>query len=192
KRIFEAIDKLSAASKIFPDHPELKTLEGACYVEFRAFDKARACFVRANELAPDQAAIVFNLGELEYVTKDWAKAEVTLTKVLDLVKDDKSQFQLARLVEFKILLCKLKLDKVDEAKKLADKYDFMDDSPYPYYAEAAIAYQEKREIDAEGALARAGRIFQNPAVLSPWQDTLIEFGYIKGFFGGEQGESTGE
>jgi hypothetical protein len=34
-------------------------------------------------------------------------------------------------------------------------------------------------------MARGGRIFQNPAILSPWQDTLMEFGYIKGFFGGD-------
>jgi hypothetical protein len=30
----------------------------------------------------------------------------------------------------------------------------------------------------------AGRVFANPAVIAPWQDTLIEFGYIESFYGG--------
>jgi tetratricopeptide (TPR) repeat protein len=192
KRIFETVDKIKAAQKVFPNHPEITTLEGACYVEFRAFDKARVCFDRANELAPGQASIVFNIAELEYVTKDWKHAEATLTKVLDMVKDQKNQTQLSRLVEFKILLCKLKLGKIEEAKKMADNHDFMDDSPYSYYAAAAIAYQEGREIDAEAELARGGRVFKDGGMISPWQDTLVEFGYIKGFFGGEEAETTPE
>lgn len=193
KRIFEALDKIHAAKKIFPDHPELLTMEGACYVEFRSFDKAKDLFNKANEMAPGQATIVFNIAELQYVTKDWKNAEETLGKVLEMVKTDKNQLQLSRLVEFKILLCKLKLGDIEGAKKLSGKYDFMDDSPFSYYAMAAIAFQEGRQVDAEGELARANRVFQNPAMLSPWQDTLIEFGYIKGFFGGEEdGAATGE
>jgi hypothetical protein len=74
---------------------------------------------------------------------------------------------------------------MDEATEMASKYGFLDDSPYPYYAEAAIAYSNGDEVKAEAAMARATRIFQSAEILSPWQDTMIEFGYVKGFFGGD-------
>ena len=53
------------------------------------------------------------------------------------------------------------------------------------FAQAAIAYDDKDLVKAEEWLARASRIFTNPEVLAPWQDTLVEFGYIKSFYGGE-------
>jgi hypothetical protein len=87
------------------------------------------------------------------------------------------------LVEFKILLCKKKLGMKEEAKALAEKYDFQDDSPYYYYAQAALAYDDKNLVKAEEWLAMAGRVFRDPNVLAPWQDTLVEYGYIKSFYG---------
>jgi hypothetical protein len=42
-------------------------------------------------------------------------------------------------------------------------------------------------IKAEEWLAIAGRIFQDPNVLAPWQDTLVEYGYIKSFYGDDAG-----
>ena len=88
-------------------------------------------------------------------------------------------------MEFKILLCKKKLGLKDEVTVLAEKYDFLDDSPYYYYAQAALAYDNNNLIKAEEWLAIAGRIFQDPNVLAPWQDTLVEYGYIKSFYGDE-------
>ncbi len=93
---------------------------------------------------------------------------------------------LGRLVEFKILLCKKKLGKKEEVTILAEKYDFLDDSPFYYYAKAALAYDAKDLVKAEEWLAMAGRIFQDPNVLAPWQDTLIEYGYIKSFYGSDE------
>lgn len=187
KRVFEAIGKANEAAAIFKNSPEVHNLLGACQVEFRDFDKAMEHFKEADKLAPGQPTIIFNMAELNFVTKDWAAAEMNLGKVLSMMaKSTKPEdLQLSRLVEFKLLLCKIKLGKKEEAVKLAKKYDYLDDSPFPYYAEAAIAFSEGRDTEAEAAMARGGRIFRNPAVLASWQDTMVEFGYIKGFFGGD-------
>jgi tetratricopeptide (TPR) repeat protein len=192
KRVFETIDKANEAAAIFKNSPDLLNLQGACQVEFRNFDRAMEFFKEADKLAPNQPAIVFNMAELNFVTKEWEAAETNLAKVVELSgkSPDPSQLQLSRLVEFKLLLCKLKLGKKDEAAKLATKYDYLDDSPYPYYAEAAMHFDAGRDVEAEAAMARGGRIFQHPALLSPWQDTMIEFGYIKGFFGGDLEETA--
>ncbi len=189
KRVFETLDKLKEATAIFENDPDQLNLLGACQVEFRNFDKAREHFEKANSLVPNHPSILFNLAELYFVTKDWEAAETHLSKVLELAAESasKGDIQLSRLVEFKLLLAKLKLGKKDEAAKLAAKYDYLDDSPYPYYAEAALNFDAGKEVDAEAAMARASRIFQNPAMLAPWQDTMVEYGYVKGFFGGDEG-----
>ncbi len=183
KRIFETIEKLEEAKAIFPDSPDVENLLGACQVEFRSFDDAMEHFRRAAELSPDSPNILFNIGEVQFVTKKWQEAQTTFQKVLDLIGEDEKQLQLQRLVEFKLMLCLLQLDRVEEAKQMAEKYDAFDDSPYPYYAEAALEFHQGDELGAELSLRRAQRIFRSPEMLSPWQDTLMEFGYIKSFLG---------
>ena len=187
KRVFEALDKAKEASAIFPDDPGLLNLIGAAQVEFRDFDKAMECFKKADSLMPDNAEIVFNIAELNFVTKNWEEAERNLSRVLQLAPaSNKAHFHLNRLTEFKLLLVKLKMNKAAEAATMAEKYDYLDDSPYPYYAEAAILFSKGKEMEAEAVMARGGRIFQDPNVIAPWQDTMMEFGYIKGFFGGDE------
>lgn len=189
KRVFETIEELEAARKIFGNSPDLQNLLGACQVEFRAFNKAMEHFRKADAMSPNNPSIVFNIAEIDFVQKNWADAARSFNRVIELTEDDQSQIQLSRLSEFKLMLCQLKTGDIDEARKLVDKYDpLLEDTPLPYYAKAAIAYHEERDIDAEQELARARRVFQNPAMLSAWQDTLMEFGYIKSFYGGDLAE----
>ena len=183
KRVFETLEELDKAYAIFKDSPEIHNLRGSCYVEMRAFDKALAEFNKASSLAKNNPSIEFNIGEVYFVTREWQKSLDILEKVLKKLPPE--NLALGRLVEFKILLCKKKLGKNDEVTILSEKYDFLDDSPFYYYAKAALAYDEKNLLKAEEWLATAGRIFQDPNVLAPWQDTLVEYGYIKSFYGEE-------
>lgn len=187
KRIFETLDELDKASKIFEDSPEIYNLRGSCHVEMRAFDKALVEYKKAMALAKDNPSIEFNIGEVYFCTKEWKKGLEVFEKILKELPPENTA--LGRLVEFKILLCKKKLGMDAEAAALADKYDFQDDSPYYYYAQAALAYEAKDLVKAEEWLAMAGRVFQDPNILAPWQDTLVEYGYIKSFYGDD---STGE
>jgi tetratricopeptide (TPR) repeat protein len=181
KRIFEALERLEKAGTIFEASPEVYNLRGSCYVEMRAFEKALREFGEASALSRDNPSIEFNIAEVLFVTKQWQKSLEAFEKVL--LKIPEQNTALARLVEFKILLCLKKVGRADDAVILAEKYDFMDDSPFHYYAQAALAYDDNRLVEAEQWLARAARVFQNPDIIAPWQDTLIEFGYIKSFYG---------
>lgn len=183
KRVFECLDALHEAEKVFSDSAELLNLRGSCYVEMRAFDKALSAFEKALEYNPKNTSVKFNIAEVLFVTKQWQASHDLFEQILGEVPD--TNISLTRLVEFKILLCKKKLDRNEEALILAEKYDYLDDSPYYYYAKAAISYDEGDLLEAEQWLARANRIFQNPAIIAPWQDTLVEFGYIKSFYGEE-------
>jgi len=181
KRIFETLDELEKASKIFADSPEYFELRGSCYVEIRAFDKALTDYRRALQLSKDDVGIKFNIGEVYFVTKQWQKSCDILEEVVKQLQKDRQD--LSRLAEFKIMLCKKKLGKNTEVKALAEKFDFLDDSPYYYYAQAALAYDDKDLTKAEEWLARANRIFNDANTLAPWQDTMVEYGYIKSFYG---------
>jgi len=188
KRIFDSLEELDALDKIFPDHPSALNIRGACYVEIRAFEKADALFKRVLEISPKNTSVLFNQAEVDFVTKNWSIAHDRFTKLIPLLPENNKA--MVRLCEFKLLLCKLKLDKVDEAKAMRDKYDIWDDSPYFYCSRAAILYHEDKKLEAEKMLRSVRYVWRNDAVLAPWQDTLIEFGYIRSFYGGDTEEAA--
>jgi tetratricopeptide (TPR) repeat protein len=183
KRIFEALEQIDEARKIFDRNVDIFNLLGSCYVEFRDFTKAREFYDKALALEPKSSIILFNVAELEFVTRNWQVCLVKMKELLPLIPE--VSVQTKRIVELKMLLCHLALDQEEEAKALANKYDpLRDDSPFYYYAQASICYRNKDLIKAEEFLQMANRVFVNPAYLAPWQDTLIEFGYIASFYGG--------
>jgi tetratricopeptide (TPR) repeat protein len=187
KRIFEAMDELDKGEKIFADTPEIYNLRGSCYVEMRNFDKAMAEFERAKKLSPNNPSIDFNIAEVLFVTKQWQKANDAFEALFKVLPAD--NLALGRLVEFKLLLCKKKLGKKNEVIALAEKYDYLDESPYYYFAQAAMAYDDGNLVKAEEWLAMSGRIFRDPNILAPWQDTLVEYGYIKSFYGDDAADA---
>ncbi len=188
KRIFETLEKIHEANRIFDQSPELMNLEASCYVEIRNFDRAMEIYKKAEELAPENPSIRFNIAEVYFVTGKWQESHDRFNELQASIPPE--NIALGRLVEFKILLCKIRLEKEEEVVALANKYDFLDDSPFYYYAQAALAFEEGENLKAEEWLARAARIFRDPAILAPWQDTLVEFGYIKSFYGGDTAPSA--
>lgn len=188
KRIFEALNAANDAAAIFDSDPACMNLKGACYVEFRDFPTARDLFLKALALTPDNTSVLFNLAEMDFVTGQWEECHRRMGELLEVINP--KAIDMRRLVEFKLLLAKLKTNRVDEARELAGKYDFLDDTPFHYYASAALEYHDGDRTKAERWLGSARRVFRTPETLAPWQDTLIEFGYIKSFYGGDLGDDV--
>ena len=183
KRIFECLEALAEVHKVYANSPESLNLLGACYVEFRNFDKARATFAKALLQSPNNPNVRFNQAEIEFVTHNWQTAHDQLTSILPTFNE--GNIAMRDLIRFKIILCKLKLGSKEGAQESLKDSTFLDDTPLFYYGKGAIAYSEERTVDAEVWLARADRIFRQPSQIAPWKDTLIEFGYIKSFYGGD-------
>ncbi len=185
RRIFECLESIHALHKIYDKNPASLNLQGACYVEFRDFKKARKTFNKALSITPGNFNINFNLAEIDFVSGEFKSA---LGKLQNLKKDIEGNARFRTvipLVDFKILLCHLKANNEKEARKILEEVDFLDDSPLFYFGNAALDYYADRGSEAETWLARAKRIFQDDDILPSWQDTLIEFGYIKSFYGGD-------
>ena len=185
KRIFECLEAIEEIDKIYDKNPASLNLKGACYVEFRNFEKARLAFGKALKANEGNFNVRFNLSEIEFVTKNYAECLKQLKELEAEAADNENFANMLPLVRFKMLLCMLKTDQVDEAKKIVAGTDFLDDSPLFYYGNAALEYFAGKGPEAEVWLARAGRIFRDAASIAPWQDTLIEYGYIKSFYGGD-------
>lgn len=196
KRIFESLEALEEVDAIYSKNPASLTLRGACYVEFRAFDKARMVFAKALKFSPGNFNVRFNVGEIEFVTKNYVKClEILEPLVAESIKT-KATETMEPLIKFKIALCKIKTGDLSGAEAIVAKTDFLDDSPLFYFGKAALDYDKKNNVGAETWLSRAALIFKDAGALAPWQDTLIEFGYIKSFYGGDlevqSGISTGD
>ena len=183
KRVFECLDALADAKAIFAKHPGVLNLYGACYVEFRDFKKAAASFQQADKVSPNNQNVKFNLAEIAFVTKKYQESLDIFKEIL--AKNEQQDSSMVALMEFKMLLCQIKLGQVDKARAKVKKLSFKEDSPLYYYANAALDYYDDKATEAEEWLARARRVFGNGAALAPWQDTLIEFGYVKSFYGGD-------
>lgn len=183
-RVFETLDALYEAEKIFQKSVELYNLRGSCYVEMRIFDKAEIAFKQALEISPNNLSVKFNVAECMFVSNKWQEAHDKFQELLRQMPPN--TIEMSRLIEFKLFLCKKKLGLDNEALIMAEKYDYQDDSPYYYYTKAALAFDKKDSVEAERWMAKAARIFRDPKILSPWQDTMMEYGYIKGFFGNDE------
>lgn len=197
KRTFETLMAVYEMKDIFEDDPVAYNLLGAVYVEFRDFSKAREIFRKAVDLAGDDPKVLFNLAELEFCDNQW-ESSIQHFKILLKNIDSQSDTEFSRLIEFKILLCKLALSKAEnetvsdnkkkeylsEAKQLASKYSYLIDSPFYYYANAALSFYEGNRDLASKYLITAKKVFSNRLdLVTSWDDTIVEFGYIEAHYG---------
>lgn len=186
KRIFECLEMIDQLEAIYPNNPAVTNMRGACYVEFRNFPKARLAFAKSSAALPDDFNIRFNIAEIDFVAQNYPES---LKRFQELYAESEKKDTLAGirpLIQFKVVLCLLKTDQVPAASEIVEATSFLDDTPLHYFGNAALLYQLDQKAQAEQWLARASRVFGNtPEVLAPWQDTLIEFGYIKSFYGGD-------
>ena len=195
KRTFECLDEIHKASKIFDSDPNLWNLKGSCHVEFRDFSKAKKAYQKALALNGENTGILFNLAEMDFVMKNWkgSKKQFALLREKLEPADGKElegpQLALHRLAVFKELLSEIKLNNLAGAQKLAEDYEAdWDDTPFSYYSKATFAFHEGDEVGATEWLQSAVRVFGGVQRVANWHDTLIEFGYIKSFYGGAEGE----
>lgn len=195
KRTFESLEQIHLALKIFDEDPSMWNLKGSCHVEFRSFEKAREAFKRALAIDGDNTGVLFNLAEMDFVTKEWKGCSEKMTTLMEKLEEGSNgemsepTLNLHHLALFKKMLSQLKLGQEEEARQLAkDNWEDWDDTPFTYYSKAALSYFEEDEEEANRWIMSAVRVFGGLDAVANWQDTLIEFGYVKSFYGGEEGE----
>lgn len=175
-RHFEALQKLNDAESLFPDSPIVHNMRGSVHTGMRAFDKARECFEQSAKLSPDAFEPKFNLTELDYVQGRYAEAEKSFARLL--ADYPKLPLQVRHLTQFKLLVCRLKMDDAPGAEVMLKNFTFMDDTAAYYYSKAAFAFQKNDKSQAANWLAKADKIFK-PIEKAPYLDTLMEARWVE-------------
>ncbi len=170
-----ALEKLEEAEKLKPKNEFVTNLRGGIYTAMREFDKARECFQQTIALDPKKFEPRFNLTELDYVQGDFAKAEKDFTALLTEFPKIREEYR--HLMQFKILVCQLKQDKMAEAEAMQKNFTFLDDTPAHYYGMAAFAFYKKDLAQAQEWLTKAARIY-SPQKITPYVDSLTEARWI--------------
>lgn len=178
KRYIDALAKLDEAEKIDPKRADIYNVRGGIYItaQLRDAARARAEFTRARDLMPGIMPPVFNLAEVDFVTHEWASAEKAFSNLL--VQFPKLPIAGRHLVQFKQLICLVKLGKIAEAQKLLDEnFTFMDDTPAYYFSKAILALQAKDTKKGNEWLFKGQKIFKPPHSTA-YVDSLVEARYI--------------
>lgn len=176
KRVQEALDKLTDAEIILPDHPDVLNLKGSVFVNIRDFDRAATYFDRVKELYPGMWQTDFNRVEMDFVRHNWAVALEKFKKLLT-EHGEKMDVNTVRLIDFKIAICHLKLEQPAEARKVIDKYGYYDSTPIFYYGNAAMAFQESNDVGAAEWIRNAKEIYP-PQQNAIFEDSLFEAGWL--------------
>jgi len=176
KRVQEALDKLTDAEIILPDHPDVLNLKGSVFVNIRAFDRAAEYFDRVKELYPGMWQTDFNRVEMDFVRDDWSTAVKKFEKILT-EHGEKMDANTLRLIDFKIAICHLKLEQPAKAKNVIEKYGYYDATPIFYYGNAAMAFQEGNDAGAAEWIRNAKEIYP-PQQNAIFEDSLFEAGWL--------------
>ncbi len=141
------------------------------------------------------------LKEMDYIIKtlrddEKKNNEAAIAAGFEPSKTTYTDSDFVRIMIFKQMLCHLALAQadqlsevernahLDEAIKNAGRFDFMIDSPYHYYAQAALAYYREDKTEAAIWIKSAKKVFaNNQGITTSWDDTLVEFGYIESHYG---------
>lgn len=86
----------------------------------------------------------------------------------------------AKLMDFKVLICRQLLGDDAGVKRILDTCHFMDDVPTYYYANAAIAFHQKNDDKARDWIRQAKGIY-NSGTNDVYLDSLVEIGWVDSF-----------
>ena len=204
KRIIETLEATNDLKLIFEGDPQIMNLRGACYVELRDFDKATAEFEASMAITGPSLNVMFNIGEVAFVAENWKEALDTFTKARELAPDEADD--MVNIIDLKLMLTHIALakdsslseeDKKAHSAKVAEYsklHSFLDDTPYFYYATAALHFSKGDKNKGKSFLDKGRRVYaSNPAALASWEDTMTEYGYIQSYYGDKKAnEEDGE
>jgi tetratricopeptide (TPR) repeat protein len=171
-----ALAALEEADGLYESNPDMLNLHGSCYVELRDFEKALTDFSGALEKLPHNPSILFNIGEVHFVSKRWDDATKSFTQAKDSLPPESDV--LRQLIAFKLMLCEIGRGNRDGFEALADTNSQVHGTPLSEYTNVVRAFQAEDPDAARDALNAVAELFPGAETRAPWNDTLVEFGYI--------------
>jgi len=156
---FDAARKLAdRAAELAPDSAAVLNLFGAIATERENYDEARKYYEKALEKQPNYFPAEFNLVETRFMEQEYSEAA---SRFIDLLV----KYPENELLEYKIFLCFLLLDRPEDARKWLGRIKYPGDTPAWYYASAAEAVSQGNKKKAHELLEGAKYIFRDQTQL---------------------------
>jgi tetratricopeptide (TPR) repeat protein len=155
----ESASKLAAeADNTDPKQPPILNLRGEILLGQQKYDEAETFFKDALKADSKFREAQFNLADVPFRNKDYAKARDRFQALLKQTPGgDKNQA--AQLINFKIFLTYLLEGKDSRAQKLMEQFQFSGDTPTLYYAQAAWEFQHNNPEKATDWITSARKIY---------------------------------
>src|SRR5213075_1399902 len=178
RRDFGTAGKLvDEADQADPNQPTTLNLRGEILMEQKQFDEAEAVFKRAAKLDPKFREAQYNLAQIPFKKKDYAKARERFEALFERTPGgDKNQA--SQLIKFKIYMTLLLDGKESRAQAIMEQFQFTGDTPALYYAQAAWEFKHSNPEKAADWTASAKRIY-SPALNNVFADAFYDVGWIQ-------------
>src|SRR5207247_2651653 len=178
QRDFATARKLvDEADQAQPNQPATLNLRGEILMEQKEFGEAEAAFKKAARLDPKFREAQYNLAQVPFKNKDYAKARERFEALLERTPGgDKNQA--AELMKFKIYMTLLLEGKESRAQAMMEQFQFTGDTPALYYAQAAWEFKHSNPEKAADWTASAKRIY-SPALNNIFADAFYDVGWVQ-------------
>src|SRR5438552_7505427 len=141
------------------------------------FDQAEAAFKTAAKLDPKFREAQYNLAQIPFKKKDYAKARERYEALYKRTPGgDKNQA--AELIKFKIYMTLLLEGKESRAHAMMEEFQFTGDTPALYYAQAAWEYKHNNAEKAADWAGSANKIYSS-ALNSVFADAFYDVGWMQ-------------
>ena len=172
-----ALRSIDEADKADSNQPATLNLRGEILMQEQQFDQAEAAFKKAAKLDPKFREAQYNLAQIPFKKKDYAKARERFEALYKRTPGgDKNQA--AELIKFKIYMTLLLEGKESRAHAMMEEFQFTGDTPALYYAQAAWEYKHNSAEKAADWTNSANKIY-SPALNSVFADAFYDVGWMQ-------------
>ena len=172
-----ALKFVDQADQADPNQPSTLNLRGEILMQQQQFDQAEAAFKKAAKLDPKFREAQYNLAQIPFKKKDYAKAQERFETLYKRTPGgDKNQA--AELIKFKIYMTLLLEGKESRAHSMMEEFQFTGDTPALYYAQAAWEYKHNNSEKAADWTGSANKIY-SPALNSVFADAFYDVGWMQ-------------
>lgn len=165
-----ALATLDKADKAQADIPQGYNLRGAIQVKLKNFNDARKAFEKAIAINPKMTMSLFNLGETEFLAKNYTQAKARFKTFLEQAGPND-------LADYKIFLCNLLSGNDADAKRMMDSLSPSPSTPLAYFCKAAWDFKKGDKDGAVQYLQSAFSIYPSGQNML-FADSMIELGWI--------------
>lgn len=172
-----ALKLVDEADKTDANQAATANLRGEILMQQGQFDQAETAFKKAAKLDPKLREAQYNLAQVPFKKKDYAKAQERFEALYKKTPGgDKNQA--AELIKFKIYMTLLLEGKESRAHAMMEEFQFTGDTPALYYAQAAWEYKHNNPDKAADWTGSANKIY-SPALNSVFADAFYDVGWIQ-------------